>query len=198
MHISEGVLPFPTLAIGYAAAGAGMAFGLQKLKEEAIVRTALMSCVFFTASFIHIPVGPAQIHLVLNGLIGLLCGWSSFVAIGIALLLQAVLFQFGGITTLGINTANMALPAVCCFLLFSPLLRRHRVNAVTVGFFTGILSVFLAAILLCLSLLSAGEAFWPAARLVFASNIPLMIADGLLTGMVLQFIVRVKPELLKP
>jgi len=29
-----------------------------------------------------------------------------------------MLFQFGGWTTLGINTVNMALPAVLCFYFF--------------------------------------------------------------------------------
>ncbi|MBF0585372.1 cobalt transporter CbiM [Prosthecochloris sp. N3] len=198
MHISEGVLPLPALAIGYAVAAVGTATGLKKLRDDDIVRTALMSCAFFTASFIHIPLGPASVHLVLNGLTGILCGWSSFVALGIALLLQAVLFQYGGITTLGVNTAVMALPAVACFLLFSPLIRSRRLHAVAAGFLTGTVSVLLSALLLSITLLSAGDAFLPTARLVFVSNVPLMIADGLLTGLILQFIITVKPELLEP
>jgi len=196
MHISEGVLPLATLAAGYAVSTGGVAIGLQKIRDDEMVKTAMISCAFFLASFIHIPVGPAHIHLVLNGLAGLLCGWSVFIAIAIALLLQALLFQFGGITTLGINTLNMALPALCCFLIFAPLLARKKLSPAVAGFFCGTLSVFLSAIMLSLSLISAGEAFLPTAQLIFVSNIPLMIIDGLLTGAALQFIRTVKPEML--
>jgi hypothetical protein len=63
---------------------------------------------FFVASFIHVPVGPAAVHLVLNGLCGLLLGWLAFPAILVGLTLQALLFQFGGLTTLGVNTFNLA------------------------------------------------------------------------------------------
>lgn len=196
MHISEGVLPLATLAGGYAASAAGIAMGLKKLKDEQLVKTAMLSSAFFVASFIHIPVGPTNIHLVLNGFVGLLTGWSCFIAIGIALLLQALLFQFGGITTLGINTLTMALPAFISFLIFSPLLMRQSMPVVLTGFLCGFVSVFLSALLLSLSLVTAGESFMPAAKLVFAANTPLMVIDGLITALALQFIGKVKPEML--
>ena len=196
MHISEGVLPFTTLAGGYVASAAGIGMGLKKLKDEQLVKTAMLSSAFFVASFIHIPVGPTNIHLVLNGFVGLLTGWSCFIAIGIALLLQALLFQFGGITTLGINTLTMALPAFISFLIFSPLLMRQSMPVVLTGFLCGFVSVFLSALLLSLSLVTAGESFMPAAKLVFAANTPLMVIDGLITALALQFIGKVKPEML--
>ncbi len=196
MHISEGVLPLTTLAGGYAASTLGVAIGLKKIEDRQMVRTAMLSSAFFIASFIHIPLGPTNLHLVLNGLIGLLTGWACFIAIGIALLLQALLFQFGGITTLGINTLNMALPAVICFLLFFPLLSSKKIPLLLTGFLCGFVSVFLSAVLLSLSLFSAGEPFIPAAKLVFAANTPLMIVDGLITALGLQFIGKVKPEML--
>ena len=196
MHISEGVLPLATLAGGYAASAAGIGMGLKKLKDEQLVKTAMLSSAFFVASFIHIPVGPTNIHLVLNGFVGLLTGWSCFIAIGIALLLQALLFQFGGITTLGINTLTMALPAFISFLIFSPLLMHQSMPVVLTGFLCGFVSVFLSALLLSLSLVTAGESFMPAAKLVFAANTPLMVIDGLITALALQFIGKVKPEML--
>ncbi len=196
MHISEGVLPLVTLAGGYAVSAAGIGIGLKKITDEQLVRTAMLSSAFFVASFIHIPFGPTNIHLVLNGFVGLLTGWSCFIAIGIALLLQGLLFQFGGITTLGINTVNMALPAFLCFLIFSPLLMRQSMPTAVTGFLCGFLSVLLSALLLSLSLVTAGESFVPAAKLVFAANTPLMIVDGLVTALALQFIEKVKPEML--
>lgn len=198
MHISEGVLPLTTLSAGYALSAAGVAFGLKNIREDRIVRTAMMSSTFFVASFIHIPIGPANVHLVLNGLVGLLTGWSCFVAIGIALLMQALLLQFGGITTLGVNTLNMALPALLCFLIFSSGISRGNIPLFPVGILCGALSSLLSAVLLSLSLTTAGEAFLPAAKLVLLANLPLMVVDGLVTGFVLLFIGKVKPEMLKP
>ena len=70
---------------------------------------------FFVGSFVHVPIGLSSAHLILNGLLGAILGWAAFPAILTALLLQAVLFQFGGITVLGVNTFNVAGPAVLCF-----------------------------------------------------------------------------------
>lgn len=196
MHISEGILPLTTLAGGYAASALGVAKGLKNIEDEQMVRVAMLSSAFFVASFIHIPLGPTNIHLVLNGFVGLLAGWSCFIAIGIALLLQALLFQFGGITTLGINTLTMALPAVICYLIFFPLLSSKKIPIILTGFLCGFISVFFSALLLSFSLATTGESFIPAARLVFAANIPVMLVDGLITAMALQFIEKVKPEML--
>lgn len=198
MHISEGILPLTTLAGGYAASTVGVITGLRKIRDEQVIRTAMMSSAFFVASFIHIPLGPTNIHLVLNGFTGLLTGWSCFIAIGTALFLQALLFQFGGITTLGINTLNMALPAIVCFLVFSPFLANKKIPVVLTGFLSGFLSVFLSSLFLSLSLVTAGNPFIPVATLVFAANIPLMFIDGLITAFALQFIDTVKPEMLIP
>ncbi len=196
MHISEGVLPPATLVTGYAASALGIGIGLSKLTDRQLVRTAMLSSAFFIASFIHIPIGPSNLHLVLNGFIGLLTGWNCFIAIGIALLLQALLFQFGGVTTLGVNILIMALPALFSHLIFSPLLARNNVPIFPVGFLAGFSSVFFSALLLSLSLATAGNAFLPAAKLIFFSNVPLMLIDGLVTAIAIQFIRNIKPELL--
>lgn len=196
MHISEGILPLTTLAGGYAASALGVVMGLRTIEGRQMVRTAMLSSAFFVTSFIHIPLGPTNIHLVLNGLVGLLAGWACFIAIGIALLLQALLFQFGGITTLGVNTLNMALPALACYLIFSPFLSIKKIPVFLTGFLCGSVSVFLSALFLSLSLVTAGESFIPAAKLVFVTNIPLMFVDGLITALTLQFIEKVKPEML--
>ena len=108
MHISEGVLSPAVLGGGAALTVVGTAIGLKKLDYEAIPRVAILSAAFFVASLIHVPVGPVGLHLVLNGLMGLLLGWLAFPAILIALFLQALLFQYGGLTVLGVNTVIMA------------------------------------------------------------------------------------------
>ena len=114
MHISEGVLSGPVLISGIVLAATCTAIGLKKLDYDRIPRAAILSASFFVASLIHVPVGPSSVHLILNGIVGLILGWGAFPVILVALTLQAMLFQFGGITTLGVNTMIMALPAVFC------------------------------------------------------------------------------------
>ena len=72
----------------------------------------VLSATFFVASLVHVPVGPSSVHLIMNGLAGLVLGWAAFPALFVGLLLQAVFFGFGGVTVLGVNTVAIALPAV--------------------------------------------------------------------------------------
>ena len=125
MHISEGILSGPVLISGVVLAAAGTAIGLKKLDYERIPRAAILSAAFFVASLIHVPIGPSSVHLILNGIIGLILGWGAFPVILVALVLQAVFFQFGGITTLGVNTMIMAFPAIICYYLFGGLVRKR-------------------------------------------------------------------------
>ncbi len=196
MHISEGVLSFPVITAGYALTTVTVGMSLWQLKDKDIVRTAVFSATFFVAALIHIPLGPGNVHLILNGLIGLLLGPACFCAIFIALAFQAVLFQFGGLTSLGVNTLNMALPAYVCYLIFSPALRKHILPEPLIGFCVGFLSVFLSGLLLSVFLVLSGDHFWNSAKLIFLAHIPVMVMDGLIAAMVLQFFKKVKPEMI--
>ncbi len=126
MHISEGILSGPVLLGGAILSAGGIGLGLKQINTTDLPKVAILSSGFFVASLIHIPVGPTSAHLLLNGLIGLILGFKAFPAIFVALLLQALLFQFGGLTTLGVNTFNMATPAVLSYYLFRNLLKRKK------------------------------------------------------------------------
>ena len=59
------------LYAGGGLAAAGVAYALKKMDYDRIPQVAIMSSAFFVASLIHVPSGPASVHLVLNGLTGL-------------------------------------------------------------------------------------------------------------------------------
>ena len=196
MHISEGVLSGPVLISGAALAVAGTAIGLKKLDYDRIAQAGILSAAFFVASLVHVPIGPSSAHLILNGLVGLLLGWAAFPAILVALVLQAMLFQFGGITALGVNTVIMALPAVICYLVFSPFLHKNATLALLATFACGFLSVFLSAIILGLSLLFTEENFLEVSAIVIVAHIPVMIIEGMITAICVAFIRKVQPSML--
>jgi cobalt/nickel transport system permease protein len=197
MHISEGVLSAPVLITGAVLAAAGVSIGLKKMDYEKIPQVAVLSSAFFVASLIHVPVGPSSVHLILNGINGLLLGWMCFPSILVALGLQAILFQFGGITVLGINTMNMALPGVICYYLFSKLVNREKkLISLTASFACGLLSVFFSGILVAVSLLFTEQSFMSIAKLIVVAHLPVMIIEGTITLFCVAFLHRVRPELL--
>jgi cobalt/nickel transport system permease protein len=196
MHISEGVLSGPVLLGGGALAAAGTAVGLKKLDYERIARAGLLAAAFFVASLIHVPIGPSSVHLILNGIVGLILGWGAFPTILVALVLQGVLFQYGGLTTLGVNTMIMAAPAVLCYYLFGPLVKRQRAVALTGAFACGFVSILLGALVAGAALMFTEENFLEVTLLVISAHLPVMVIEGVITVFCVAFFLKVQPDLL--
>lgn len=167
VHISDGVLAWPWLAGGFGVAAVFVLGALlgdiirsglrqRRIQEEEIAQMALMTAVFFVASLIHVRVGPTSVHLLLNGLLGVVLGWRAALAIPVALFLQVVLIQHGGFTTLGVNSTVMVLPALLAWLLFAGLQRVpwrcqpwFRAALVVLSILTWTLSLIFSVVLLC-------------------------------------------------
>jgi cobalt/nickel transport system permease protein len=197
LHISEGVLSTPVLAGGAALAAAGLVVGLRGLKTERIPQVAVLSSAFFVGSLIHVPAGPVSVHLVLNGISGVILGWAAFPSILVGLALQALLFQFGGITVLGVNTVVMASPAVFSYLAFRRLVGSRSQTAAWIGgFLIGFVSIGLGGALIGTALALSGEQFREAAAVAVGAHVPVMVAEGVFTGFCVAFLRKVKPELL--
>jgi cobalt/nickel transport system permease protein len=197
MHISEGVLSTPALATGAALTLAGVSMGLRKVEYDKLPEVAVLSSVFFVAALVHVPVGPSSVHLVLNGVCGLLLGWAAFPAILVGLTLQVLLFQFGGLTTLGVNTFNMAFPAVLFGYLCSRFLASESPLARGAAeFAAGAGSILLSGILVAVCLVATGSAFAPAAKLILVAHIPVMMVEGFITLFIVEFLRKVRPEML--
>jgi len=200
MHISEGVLSGPVLASGAVLAAVGIGVGLRRMSVASTPRTAMLSAVFFVGSLIHIPFGPSNVHLILNGIAGILLGWTVFPALAVALFLQALMFQFGGLTVLGVNTVNMALPGVVAYYLFRLVFGIARRPGIVFGLaaILGALTVLLSGLMLTAALALGGRAFLGVAVGIVVAHVPVMIADGLVTGAAALFILKVRPDLLEP
>ena len=197
MHISEGILSAPVLVGGAALALGGLAKGLKAIGEDDIPKAAVLAAVFFVASLIHVNIGPGSAHLILSGLIGLLLGWAAFPVIFAGLLLQGVLFQFGGLTVLGVNTFNMALPAVLLgVLLRSPINSRRKAVSALAAFACGGGAILLSSLLVALSLYLTGREFKFVALEILAANVPIMVIEGLMCVLVVGFLAKVRPSLL--
>ena len=197
-HIPDGVLSAPVLVAGAAVSLAGCATGLRRLDNERIPQVAVLSAVFFVASLVHFPVGPSSVHLILNGLTGIVLGWAAFPAILVALLLQAVLFGFGGLVVLGVNVMNMAVPAVICRWLFLVIAsdgsNRRRVQWAA-GIAGGV-GVLMTAVLVAVVLALSGKEFFDAAKLVVMAHLPVAAIEAVFSTAVVSLLARVKPAFL--
>ncbi len=196
MHISEGVLSGQVMAAGGILAVAGSAIGLKNIDYDKIVNVAILSSAFFVASLIHVNIGPSSVHLILNGIVGILLGWAAFPAILVALILQVVFFQFGGLTPLGVNTVIMALPAILGYYIFSPFIGDNYKVTFTASFLAGAFSIFLSSILLGLALYLTEKNFMEVTILIISSYFPIMIIEGIITGFCITFFQKVYPEIL--
>ncbi|MDR2633018.1 MAG: cobalt transporter CbiM [Treponema sp.] len=191
MHISEGVLAVPVLALGWGSAVAGIGIGLRKTPPEALPKTALVSGVLFLVSLVHVPVGPSSVHLTCLGLSGMLLGWSAVPALFVALLLQGLLFQFGGLISLGVNTTIMGAAALSGYGIYR--CRLHRVPYLF-AFAAGAGAVLIGSLLVTAALVLSSQDLTLTAGMLFAANLPLAGVEGLISVCILSFLSRVLPD----
>ncbi|MDJ1170608.1 cobalt transporter CbiM [Roseofilum sp. BLCC_M154] len=211
MHIPDGMVPPQVVIVGYAVSGGVLMWSLKQIErsdrnQEQIPKASLFTAAFFVSSSLHIPIPPASVHLVLNGLLGAILGYYAFPAIIIGLFFQAVMFQHGGLSTLGINALIMGIPALLAGSIFRSRLTfrlKNRFWTGCFGFLAGSTAVALSATLFLSTVLFTlptdidqnleQASLW---ALVLA-HMPLVILEGLFTTMVVLFLDRVKPELIK-
>jgi cobalt/nickel transport system permease protein len=115
MHIPDGYLSPSTCVTTYAAAIPFWYFALRQverlLHSRMVPLLALISAFSFVLMMFNLPLpGGTTGHAVGMGIAAIVLGpWASMLALSIALLIQAVFFGDGGITTFGANALNMAI-----------------------------------------------------------------------------------------
>jgi cobalt/nickel transport system permease protein len=144
VHISDGVLADRWWIGGFAVAGMLALLAAWRIREDEIPKVALLTAAFFVASLLQVRVGPTSVHLLLNGLVGVVLGWRAGLAIPIGLALQVALLGHGGFTTIGVNSVILVLPALLAWQMFGAL---HRASWLSRPWFRA-------------SLVGAAAAFW--------------------------------------
>lgn len=211
MHIPDGLLPPSVCISSYAIAGGITWFSLRQINrqpdyQQQIPKASLLTAAFFVASLIHIPLPPFSIHLVLNGMMGLILGYYAFPAILIGLLFQTIFFQHGGLSTLGINAVIMGVPALIAYYLWS--LRKISIfeNPLfynLLAFFASSTSIFLSALIFVFITLTniAPDLDLDTEKTAILTSLigygVQAIIEGTLTVMLINFLTKVKPEIIE-
>jgi len=198
VHLSDGAIAAPWLVGGYVGAAALLALAAWRLPDDRVPRVGVLTAAFFIGSTVHVKLAvlPTSVHLVLNGLVGVILGRRAPLAVTVGLALQYLLLAHGGLTTLGLNACIIGLPAVAAGLLF-PLLRRAGVPPFTLGCLLGAGATGAAVLLNFGVLLAGGKDDWETlARLVLLAHVPVVVVEGLMLGVVVRYLEKVRPEML--
>lgn len=206
MHIPDGMLSTTVCLAGYGVTFLAASFSIKRINRSGastrdIPKASLLTAAFFLVSLISIPVPPASVHLLLNGLLGALLGYFAFPAVLVALFLQAVMLGHGGLTTLGINALIMGLPAMLSAFIYGKLRSSGPLLNSIRGFIIGFTGIALSVILFGVILMAFipgqinAEAERVAIYAMAAAHIPLALVEGLITALILNYIQKVKPSL---
>lgn len=197
MHIADGILTGPVLTAGFAATAVIAAITMRRMDLEEIPKISVITAVFFIASLIKFPLGPSSVHLILNGLAGVVLGRRAFPAVMLGIILQTLLFGHGGVTVIGVNAVMLGGGALVAFLVWQ---QRLRVNVarreVVFGALAGAAGTISSGLVLAAALLTTGEAFFATAGYVLAAHVPIMLIEAAVVGACAGFLARVKPEIL--
>jgi cobalt/nickel transport system permease protein len=151
----------------------------------------MLASATFAISLVHFPLGGTSVHLGLYGLCGILAGRRALPVIFAALLFQTLLFQHGGLLSLGLNAVNMGTGALLAALLWRTGFGPDAIRAFSCGF----LGVLVPALLIALefSLTGYGKGFLFMVALYSGAA----ALEGVLTMVAVTFLRGAKPALLQ-
>jgi len=199
VHISDGIVANEVWIAGFILTGIILAYTLSRIKIEDIPKLSLVTSALFVASLVHIPIGPTSVHLLLAGLAGVLLGWGAFTSVFIAVLLQAFLFQHGGITTLGINTLDIGLPALVAYGIFrcGTKYSKSQGKYAFFGTISGGFAIILAVLSTSALLYITGEDLRGVMVILMVAHLPVIVIESILVGSISAFLAKVKPEMIQ-
>ncbi len=212
MHIPDGFISPKVYIPAYAAAAGLWVYAARRVKrglsEEALPLIAVITALAFVLMMIAIPLpGGTSVHASGIGVLAVLFGvWVSFLSISMVLMIQALLFGVGGITSLPINAIAMGLAGGFAAAVGFRLIKNLSMKAAL--FLAGWLAVVVPAIILAVVLglqpaiahtADGTPLFFP-----FGINITLPavtiphalvgIGEGVLTVLVYQFVTRLRKK----
>ena len=206
MHIPDGFLSAPVAAVTLVAAGAGLAAALRAERRDPVPVPAgilgSLAAFVFAAQMINVPVAPGTSgHLVGATLVAMIVGpWRATLVMAAVLVIQAALFQDGGLTALGANLIDMGFTgsfvgfAVASLVLRAVRgLRGYAAGAVLGAFAATLAGATLTALWLGASGLYPFRGILP---VLLVSHSAIGVLEAALTAAILVTVLRWRPDLI--
>jgi len=205
-HIPDGFLGPAVIAGTTALSAAALAVAARRSRARLRDRQAPLlgaaTAFVFAAQMFNFPLGAGtSAHLLGGVLVAVVAGpWAAMLALFSVLIVQALLFQDGGIAALGANTLNLAvLGAGGGYLLYRGQLAltgagaRRRMSAAAVAAF---LSAVLTGVAVGIQLgLSGMVPLRTAILVVGGAHLPVGLAEAALTATIFGAVLRSRPDL---
>lgn len=203
MHIPDGVLkPGIIAALGAVSVGT-LALAAKKVREEMgeerVPLLGVTAAFVFAAQMLNFPVAVGTSgHLIGGVLAALLLGpWAGFLVISSVLILQAFLFQDGGVLALSANIFNMAFLGSFGSYYVYQFLKRVLKNSSVAVFLTSWLSVVVASLACAIELYLSGLAgLFPLLVSMGSIHALIGVGEGLITSAIIGFLRATRPDLL--
>lgn len=208
MHIPDGFLSLPTIGVTYAASAGAITYAVKqankKLGDRHVPFMGVMAAFIFAAQMLNFPVaGGTSGHLLGAALAAILLGpWAAVLIMTCVLIVQAFVFQDGGITALGANIFNMGVVGgfvgYYIYRGVSLLAGKHPRGWLIAGFVASWASVLAASVAAALELGFSGiiplRIALPAMTVVHAL---IGIGEGLITSAVLSLVMVARRDLME-
>lgn len=211
MHIMEGFLPWQWCLLWYLISIPVVIYGIIQIKKitdkkpETKPLLAVSGAFMFILSSLKLPsVTGSCSHPTGNGLGAVFFGPAvASVLAAIVLVFQAILLAHGGITTLGANIFSMGIVGpVVAWLVYKGVKKLGWGPSIGI-FFAALLGDWLTYVTTATQLSLAfpiptfGEAFVKFMVIFAYTQVPLAIAEGLLTVVIFEYIMKLRPDILR-
>lgn len=207
LHIPDGFLNLPVIAVTWVLAIALIAISLNRVQaeyqEKAVPLMGVCAAFIFAAQMINFPIpGGTSGHLLGGTLAGALLGpWAGTLVMTVVFIVQAVVFQDGGLTVLGANIFNMGLIGTFAGYYVYKAIRfaigRNKLPGMAVGAAVAAwASVMIAAIFCAIQLAVSGTVPLAVAIGAMATwHVLIGIGEAAITVVALIFIWRTRPDM---
>ncbi|MGK7938713.1 MAG: cobalt transporter CbiM [Crocosphaera sp.] len=208
LHIPDGFLSPSVSLFCWVITLVLIAIALKKVQKNYQERTVplmgVCAAFIFAAQMINFPIpGGTSGHLVGGTLAGILLGpWAGTLVVTVVFIVQAVLFQDGGLTVLGANILNMGLLGTFCgyYLYKSLRFALGRRSWTSMAIATGVASwssVLIAAITTALQLALSGTVPLLVSMIAMVSwHVVIGIGEAIITVIAVGFVWRSRPDLI--
>jgi len=206
MHIPDGFLDLKTVITTGVVSAGGLGVSIYKVKKIFKARTiaimGVLAALIFALQMINFSIpGGTSGHLLGGALSSIVAGpFGGSIILSVVLIVQALIFNDGGITALGANIFNMAIIGVFSSYLIYYLIRKiskSKINfyiaIAAASWFSVVLASFFAALELGISGTYEMSVTLKAMVLV---HMVIGVGEAIITTAIIAFIDRIRPDLI--
>lgn len=191
MHIADGIIDTKICIAAHAVAMVAVYLSGRKAEADEIPKMGVTGAALFSVSLLHLPFAGTAVHPGLYGLAGIILGKRSFSVVYIVLMFQALLFQHGGLITLGVNALNIGLGAVSGWLLW----RIDIIPLYVRAFLAGIAGIVIPALLMAAEFEMSG--YGKGIRYILSASVLLALLEGSISMLIVKFFRKTKSNIIR-